>query len=351
VSSPCATCHLPLTRAPALSDSAVAALPRPAWHDDTRFLATHGSLARERTTTCIVCHTRESCARCHLNAATLQPIPSLGSDARVARVMSGKRAVYLVPASHRDRAFIDRHGALARDNIQSCATCHAQPGCRACHTGPLGSRWIDALPKADSGRGVQLRPMPPAHPPGPAMISLAVDTPRVDTPRVVRVHSYDFVRTHGPVAATRRLDCAGCHKESYCTSCHQGTGQRRYHVFDFVSRHASEAFARQTNCTSCHNTEVFCRSCHAQNAGIAAGSQRRSGPAHSGQPVWLLQHGEAARQNLTSCVSCHQQTDCMKCHSAAGSRINPHGPDFDAARMQKKNPTLCTYCHIAPPIR
>ena len=351
ITSPCATCHAPLARARSLSDSAVAGLPRPVWHDDPRFLETHGALATEHTSTCAACHTRESCARCHLNAATLQPIASLGSDQRVARLMRGKPAIYPVPPSHGDPVFAEKHGALARANIESCATCHAQPGCRACHTGPLGARWINSLPKADSGRGVQLRPMPAVHPPGPAPVSLAAAAPPTDTPRVVRVHPYDFVRAHGPSGATRRLDCAGCHEQRYCTNCHQGTGQRRYHVYDYVYRHASEAYARETNCTSCHNTEVFCRSCHAQSVGIAANSQRRSGPAHSGQPLWLLQHGEAARQSMPSCVSCHQQTDCIKCHSSFGSRINPHGPNFDAARMQKKNPTLCTYCHISPPIR
>jgi predicted CXXCH cytochrome family protein len=84
-------------------------------------------------------------------------------------------------------------------------------------------------------------------------------------------------------------------------------------------------------------------------AGIAAGSKRRSGAAHSGQPVWLLQHGEAARRGMTSCASCHQQTDCMQCHSAVGSRVNPHGRDFNAAQMRKKNPTLCAYCHLTVP--
>jgi hypothetical protein len=39
----------------------------------------------------------------------------------------------------------------------------------------------------------------------------------------------------------------------------------------------------------------------------------------------------------------------MQCHSAFGSRISPHGPDFDAKTMQKRNPTLCSYCHIGPP--
>jgi hypothetical protein len=337
---------VPLTRAKALSDSAVAALPKPPWHDTPDFLSTHGTQAAQSTTTCAFCHARESCARCHLNAATLPPIVALGSDQRVARIVRGKAAVYLLPASHRQREFATTHGTMARANIEMCATCHAQPSCRACHTGSLGARWIDALSRGDSGRGVQLRPAAPTRAPGPAvLIAMA------DTPRVVRVHPPDFIRTHAPIAATGRLDCAGCHVQRYCTDCHQGNGQRRYHVFDYVSRHASEAYARETNCTSCHNNEVFCRSCHAQSTGIAANSNQRSGAAHSGQPAWLLQHGAAARQGMPACASCHQQTDCIRCHSAFGSRVNPHGPDFDAARMQKKNPTLCSYCHLTPPIR
>jgi hypothetical protein len=191
----------------------------------------------------------------------------------------------------------------------------------------------------------------------PSVTTAAVDTPppattlAVDTvnPRTVRVHPPDFVRTHGPVAASGRLDCAGCHERRLCTSCHQGSGERRYHPFNFVARHPSEAYAREARCASCHNTEVFCRSCHRDVAGIGAGSKRRSGAAHAGQPLWLLQHGDAARRGMQGCASCHQQTDCMQCHSAVGSRINPHGRDFNADQMRKKNPSLCALCHLAAP--
>jgi hypothetical protein len=159
------------------------------------------------------------------------------------------------------------------------------------------------------------------------------------------------VRTHGPPAATGRLDCAGCHQQSFCTACHQGAGERRFHPFNFVARHPSEAYALEARCTSCHNTQTFCRSCHQQWAGIAAGSRRRSGTAHAGNPLWLIQHGEAARRGMNSCAGCHQQTDCMQCHSTLAGRINPHGPDFNAAAMQKRNPTLCAYCHVRTPSR
>ena len=318
-SSPCTTCHVPIVRATALSDSAIAALPKPSSHSAPDFITAHGAAAKSET--CATCHSRESCARCHLNAATLQPIAALGSDARIARLVRGRPAVHPVPSSHRRSDFVEAHGALAKANVQTCATCHTQASCRACHTGSLGARVINELSRASDSSGG----------------------------RKVHVHASDFVRTHGPVAATGRLDCAGCHQQSFCAGCHQGSGQRRFHPFNFVSRHASESYARETKCASCHNAEVFCRSCHREVAGIGASSKRRAGTAHAGQPLWLLQHGEAARRGMPGCAGCHQQTDCMQCHSAFGSRINPHGPNFNAAAMKKRNPTLCSYCHLGEP--
>jgi predicted CXXCH cytochrome family protein len=320
--SPCATCHVPLARASSLGDSAIAALPKPPSHGAPDFVSAHGALASSQAQSCATCHTRESCARCHLNASTLPAIRSLGESPRMMRLVSGKPAAYTAPASHSRSDFAAVHGSLARANVQSCATCHAQASCRTCHTGTLGASTIGALSKGNAG--VRL------HAPA-------------------RVHAPDFTRSHGPVAATGRLDCAGCHQQSFCAGCHQGSGQRRFHPNNFVARHPSEAYARETKCASCHNTEVFCRSCHRDVVGIGAGSKRRAGAAHAGQPLWLLQHGEAARKGMEGCAACHQQTDCLQCHSAYGSRINPHGPGFNAEAMRKRNPTLCSYCHIKPP--
>lgn len=387
--SRCETCHVPLARAVALSDSDVAHFPKPPSHAAPDFLAAHGRLAAREIERCATCHAQESCARCHVNAATLRPIAQLASDPRVARLVRDVPATYPVPASHRRAGFATEHGALAEANVRRCATCHAQESCRACHIGRLGSRTIEQLPRVGPGgaRGVQLRPPRPGAAPAwptsdpageatpgavrawsgslagvartPAMLAalreLPVDTPpppaaRPDTARVhvVRVHPADFVRTHGPIAASGRLDCAGCHQERFCVSCHQSIGERNFHPFDFVARHASEAQSGEMRCTSCHNTEVFCRSCH-REVGLGAGSSRRSGTAHAGQPLWLLQHGQAARQGMQSCASCHQQTDCMQCHSTVSGRVNPHGPSFDPGRMSARNKVVCSFCHVGGP--
>jgi hypothetical protein len=155
---------------------------------------------------------------------------------------------------------------------------------------------------------------------------------------------------HYAVAAAGELQCSGCHTQRFCTDCHGGERvSRRYHPTNFLYTHAPQAYGRETDCTSCHSTEAFCRSCHRQ-LGLAAKTNARSTVFHNAQPLWLLQHGRAARQDLNSCATCHQQTYCMQCHSDLGSRINPHGPGFDAAKMQSKNPGLCLMCHFTNPL-
>ena len=89
----------------------------------------------------------------------------------------------------------------------------------------------------------------------------------------------------------------------------------------------------------------------AAQAGLAVkNSSQRSATYHNARPQWLLQHGRAARQDLATCATCHQQTYCMQCHSQLGSRISPHGPGFDAARMSAKNSQTCLVCHFKNPL-
>lgn len=175
--------------------------------------------------------------------------------------------------------------------------------------------------------------------------SASGDTLRVHS---VRVHFPGFQRAHGGAAASRQLDCAGCHERRFCSDCHDGEGRRRFHIPNFVTRHAAESYGRPTECSTCHNPEGFCKDCH-QSLGLRA-QGRLNTAYHNAQPLWLLQHGEAARQQLESCTACHTQRDCMQCHSTLGRRVNPHGRSFDAKRMHDRNPIVCRYCHTGDPL-
>ena len=95
----CATCHLPLAGAPGLPVSRIAE-PRPSNHAAVDFLLTHGADASADASACAVCHGRESCERCHLDAASEPAIAGLASDARIAQLVAGRPGEWPEPASH-----------------------------------------------------------------------------------------------------------------------------------------------------------------------------------------------------------------------------------------------------------
>jgi hypothetical protein len=356
-SAKCTTCHKPLTQVAALSAADIATFPKPPWHNDSNFLAAHAPTSEARGAQCAICHARESCARCHPNADQLPAIQALESDPRVASLTRDRAPVYFTPASHRTSGWVSEHGKDAAANYQTCASCHTQTSCRTCHRGDLGSSTISKLPQAKPGRapGVvlvldstaspshALTPIQAANTQTMTLLATARDTVHV------HMHPPGFATNHKTVAASGLLDCQGCHQPRDCTACHDGVSTRQnYHPADFMSRHAEPAFALEQNCSSCHRVETFCRNCH-QKSGIAnSGSVR--GSAHNGQPLWLLQHGQAARQNLTSCTACHQQSDCLRCHSNLGLHVNPHGPNFNAQLMGSKNMQMCLICHVTNPL-
>ncbi len=318
----CTVCHVPLTKATGLSAAQIADFPEPASHDTAGFVLGHAPASSDAS--CAVCHARESCARCHLNADALAPVRALASDPRVAALTRGRAPEYPTPPSHEGGSWVwGGHGPEAEKEAASgCGSCHTVADCATCHRD--GSLPVAAaLPTApkDDLRGVGLK---------------ASDE---------RVHGPDWVRGHGPDASSRGETCATCHQSDFCTSCHQGPTAPSFHLPDFMDQHASEAYGNESDCATCHNAQTFCRACH-QNIGLA--SEGRPDVAfHTSRPVWLLGHGVAARQGLQGCITCHTQSDCATCHSAVGGwGVSPHGPDFDAERAREANPFSCAHCHL-----
>ena len=133
--------------------------------------------------------------------------------------------------------------------------------------------------------------------------------------------------------------------------CHRADAATRagsYHPTGFLASHPAQAYGRQSSCADCHNTQAFCQDCHRQ-AGVVA-SARLQGGFHDSKQAFSLGHGQAARQSLETCVSCHSERDCLACHSSARGRgFDPHGPGFDAERLKKKNRGMCVACHATVP--
>ena len=238
-----------------------------------------------------------------------------------------------MPEDHRVEDFIQiLHGRQASADATSCAICHARDYCTACHTNATTLPAILSIPTAEEQEKIAAQRQswaPPSHNPF-------------------------FLQNHRVLAATTTSSCESCHaREQQCASCHTGAETvakpgadgAGYHPLDFLEQHSASAWNRDTECASCHNTEAFCRSCHLE-VGRGAAGRTRTG-YHNEDPTFVLGHGQAARQGLESCASCHAQSDCLACHSAkTGRNINPHGPDFDAGKLRDRNRELCLVCHF-----
>lgn len=268
-------------------------------------------------------------------------------------------ARYPVPATHAAVTWLDTHGDGA--SAAACATCHARRDCTVCHQAALPPA-VAALPEAAAGgapgAGIRMR-APASH------------------------ASAFFTTDHAGAAAAGT--CVTCHGEAFCASCHTQAASaaagpnatsvpprviallesgfqlaaaqrpepnaagRGFHPASFELRHSTAAYGQTMECASCHNVEAFCRSCHVQ---VGLTPAARPGPGfHDATAVWLLGHGQAARQGMESCASCHRQRDCVQCHSTVGSfRVNPHGASFDAVRGWAQAPDTCLTCHLGNPL-
>ncbi len=336
-STNCTRCHLPLARSES-GETRVGVMSRPVDHDAADFLAAHAPEGRRAVNRCATCHVQERCVSCHVDPRldAIQALPAAPADWR----LPAMDARYPVPISHDDPAFERLHGTPLPAAAE-CSTCHTRNDCAACHLAPLPSPANELLPRPASS--------------APAAVE------RPDTPRVVRPNggpgvglegrlpgsheSPFFLAAHPTIAAAAAESCASCHTQSYCAACHDAPRAPGYHPPNFVTRHAAAVGSQAMECSNCHNTQAFCQQCHVE---MGFGAQGRLGSGyHDAEPLWLLRHGQGARQGLEQCASCHTQRDCLQCHSQFGAfKVNPHGPDFDPVRARERNPWICSACHI-----
>lgn len=171
-------------------------------------------------------------------------------------------------------------------------------------------------------------------------------------------HTPDFIERHKSVAADDSQFCANCHKEDFCTDCHDGRVRpRSVHPNDYLNMHAIEARMDTQRCTSCHREQSFCLDCHLR-VGVAEASPtgaKDSGRFHPPKAIWSDpprrpgHHGFEAERNLNACVSCHTERDCVTCHGAlgVGGGFDPHTTGFvvGCAAQYRRNPRPCMVCH------
>ncbi len=174
-------------------------------------------------------------------------------------------------------------------------------------------------------------------------------------------HRGDWVKNHKTEARSAGANCETCHEQTFCSECHAKTvavkvsflmpervDRTFIHRNDFISRHMVEARADESSCQRCHGLN-FCQACHAQNA-LKPGSSTTLDPHPAGFGEGL-KHGPAARQDIVSCASCHDQgaaSNCVQCHRVGGPAGNPHPPTWMVRHSKEEigRNAMCQVCHL-----
>jgi hypothetical protein len=335
VGATCRTCHEAATRSDSASDEL---LPNGRVCDRCHVQVDHGHLAN-------VDVAGDKCAKCHRGYAP-------GNYSVVARVDAPRAHVIFSHRAHavRNIGCAQCHGAVERLDLATRDQLPRMRGCLRCHAMP------DAVSRGDAKASCDT-----CHPtvPGGRLRTMFASGTLLPPPWLRdAAHTPDFLSRHKRVAGDDSTFCASCHKEEFCTDCHDGRVRpRAIHPNDYLDMHPVEARMGTQRCESCHREQSFCLDCHLR-AGVAEASppnSRDSARFHPPKSIWSDaparpgHHAFEAERGLSGCVSCHTERDCITCHGAlgVGAGFNPHPPGFvgSCGREQRRNERPCLACH------
>jgi len=244
------------------------------------------------------------CMACH--DGSMQPRVSWSPPGPSGANLKFRHSVH--PATEQCSMCHVENDVVVRPVVSQCFQCHGiqgshfeAPDCNVCHTQP---------------------PAPPSHTSG-------------------------WRERHGGEAAASPETCSTCHVRSDCLDCHRPSAAAPaggYHPTGFLESHPVAAYRGETQCTDCHNVGAFCQTCH-ERAGLVSADGTIGAGYHDAKRFFIGGHGQAARQSLATCIACHTENDCVRCHV----NVNPHGPGFDAEKQRAARPDVCAVCHTRIP--
>jgi hypothetical protein len=340
IGATCKTCHSAAYRSMSTADALVpSGVACDACHSTDHADIAHVKAGDDATGQCEFCH--------------LGRKPSDGNA--VAQLQLPRANLLFSHKAHVDRNIgcPQCHGAVDELELATRDQLPRMRGCFHCHQMPDAASRGDAQSACDTchlkgDRGTTIKTM------------FASGT--MSPPRWLHnaEHTPDFIERHKSVAADDSGFCANCHKEDFCTDCHDGRVRpRTVHPNDYLNMHAIEARMATQKCASCHRDQSFCLDCH-MRVGVAESSPpnaKDSGRFHPPKSVWsdpprtAKHHSFEAERNLNACVSCHIERDCVVCHGAlgVGGGFDPHKNGFlgGCATQFRRNPRPCFVCHEA----
>jgi len=131
-----------------------------------------------------------------------------------------------------------------------------------------------------------------------------------------------------------------------CAACHQRRQDGRFGLPSMSACRGCHQRTRATDrCGGCHLTEKDGRLRTRFSTGKLKPSGSIKGAAHT--RTFDRNHAAAARGNRRYCQTCHQQRDCLRCHSGTLRPLRIHVGDYATGHAvdARLNKTRCSGCH------
>lgn len=211
-----------------------------------------------------------SCQTCHNGSASAPP-----SECTTCHPTSGKKLETTVPGgelkpSNHGVNWKKAHGTVAASQVDSCTSCHiAEEDCAGCHVEEVAKPFAVHPPNYMAIHAVDARSdmgeCTDCHRPETFCASChtnakAVTRPEGRPPERLQYHPPGWLdgsmpNNHGVMARRNISECASCHVENDCVTCHTGVNP---HPPGFRLECGSMARANPAMCQTCHTDIPDC---------------------------------------------------------------------------------------------
>ncbi len=189
---------------------------------------------------------------------------SVAGDSQTGDKQTGEQtgSERLMPANH-EVDWLQRHGTIARTDPGECSDCHQEEDCSSCHTENLSKPFRVHPPNYETVHAVDARMdmhnCSDCHKAETFCAECHVRTrfsaaePHDPAPRF-EFHPPDWIddsspNNHGVAARRNIVECASCHQERDCVTCHQSINP---HPPEFRMNCRSWLDADARACAKCH---------------------------------------------------------------------------------------------------
>lgn len=273
-------------------------------------------------------HTKEGleCAECHAawDSADAPGMPLRGGCVLCHEEIDAKK-----PPERRIGTLFDgdnfkthRQSALAPEVVFSHKQHATKPvACNECHRGIEGNDVVD------SSLALRMDDCESCHTRSKVANECATCHRTNRTDVAPSTHLFHWKRLHGTTVrahdAATANDCAMCHQETTCRTCHTSEPPENHSDYFRLRGHGLSARMDRQNCAACHRSDS-CDTCHQDTRPIS----------HTGS------FGGTVNNH---CLGCHQplaSNECITCHKSSPSHDTaPPKPAGHAAGMN------CRQCH------